>query len=365
VKRFILVLVIVGLASAAGTAGAGQRERPPVDRDHVGAVGWPVWPVDVQHPIRGGFLDPRPTTGGVTLHTGVDISVRDDLPEADHPWLRTHRVYALEGGTVELASDVERRSCTGRLVRVGHFTYAHVDPVGTVAPGEVVNEGDVVGWTCKGNWHVHVTERADTPEGRVVVNPLRPNGRLRPYVDTAPPVVRALEFTRPDDGVWLVIGDVVASLSTGAHVPASRLRGSVEIRASIADRQSFLGWFAARPYLQTELTPYEVRESLRRRSGALVWEHVSFRSDVWRPRGASLAPRYAPGTVQNLPAQACVNLQRRGGCGGESWFSLGGPDGGRTWDTRTVPNGAYELCVIVRDALTNVRRQCRAIRVAN
>jgi len=355
-----------GVWAFAGQASAQHREPPlPIDPDHVGPVGWPVWPVDAQHPIRGGFLDPRPTTDGVMFHNGVDISVRDDEPEPDHPWYRTHRVYALEGGTVEVASDVSRRACTGRLVRVGHFTYSHVDPVGTVEPGEVVQEGDVVGWTCKGNWHVHLTERVDTAEGQVVVNPIRPGGRLRPYVDTAPPIVRSLEFRRPDAGLWLVIGEVVSSVNSAARLDPSRLGGTVEIRTSMGDRQSFAGWFASRPYLDAELAPYEVRETLRRPNGAVMWKHVSFRSDFLRARGAPLAPRYAPGTLQNLPAQTCVAARRAAVCKGENWFSLGGPDGAPAWDTRTVPNGPYELCVTALDALGNAGSRCRAIRVAN
>jgi hypothetical protein len=366
VKRILVLSAALGVWALAGAAGAQLRDPPlPVDPDHVGQIGWPVWPVDEQHPIRGGFLDPRPTTGGVTFHNGVDISVADDDPEPDHPWRRTHRVYALEGGTVEVASDVSRRACTGRLVRVGHFTYAHVDPVGTVEPDQVVDEGDVVGWTCKGNWHVHLTERADTAGGQVVVDPIRPGGRLRPYVDTAPPVVRSLEFRTPDVGLWLVIGDVVSSVTSTAPLDPSRLSGAVEIRSSIGDRQSFAGWFASRPYLSAAVAPYEVRETLQRPNGAVLWDHVSFRADVLRPRGAPLAPRYAPGTLQNLPAQACVTVHRANVCEGENWFSLGGPDGERSWDTRTVPNGPYELCVTALDAFGNAGSRCRAIRIAN
>jgi hypothetical protein len=366
VKQTFAILVAVTIWVLAGAAEAREpRSQLPLDPDHIGPVGWPVWPVDEQHPIRGGFLDPRPTTGGVMLHNGVDISVRDDRPEPDHPWYRTHRVYALEGGTVETAADVERRSCVARLVRVGHFTYSHVDPVGTVEPGQVVREGDVVGWTCKGNWHVHLTERADTSAGQVVVNPLRPGGRLHPYVDTAPPVVRSLKFTTPDDGLWLVIGDVVSSFDSARPVPPTRLTGPVEIRGAIGDRESFQGWFADRPYLNAELAPYEVDEMLRRPDGSVVWNRVSFRSDVLRERGEPLAPRYAPGTRQNLPAQTCVLLHAASACEGENWFSLGGPDGARAWDTRTVRNGPYELCVTALDAAGNAGRRCTAIRIVN
>jgi murein DD-endopeptidase MepM/ murein hydrolase activator NlpD len=362
----VTLLLALAVWTLAGAAAAREPvTQLPSDPDHVGPVGWPVWPVDEQHPVRGGFLDPRPTTDGVMLHSGVDISVRDDRPEPGHPWHRTHRVYALEGGTVETAADVERRSCVGRLVRVGHFTYSHVDPVWTVEPGQVVREGDVIGWTCKGNWHVHLTERMDTPEGSLVVNPIRTGGRLHPYVDTAPPVVRSLKFTTPDDGLWLVLGGAVSSFDSASELAPSALKGLVEIRASIGDRESFEGWFAELPYLRAELAPYEVHVTLRRPGGTLVWNHVSFRNDVLRTRGAPLAPRYAPGTRQNLPAQTCAWLRSATACEGENWFSLGGPDGARAWDTRTAPNGRYELCVTALDAVVNTGGRCAAIRIAN
>ena len=43
--------------------------------------GWPVTPLHRQHPIRGSLDDPRPSG----YHIGLDISVRDDLPEAGAP----------------------------------------------------------------------------------------------------------------------------------------------------------------------------------------------------------------------------------------------------------------------------------------
>jgi hypothetical protein len=49
--------------------------RPYADTFH----GWPVAPVDDQHPVRGSFLDPRL---GQLYHNGIDVSVRDDQPES-------------------------------------------------------------------------------------------------------------------------------------------------------------------------------------------------------------------------------------------------------------------------------------------
>jgi hypothetical protein len=80
--------------------------------------GWPVKPLHRQHPIRGSFLDPRPDPElGAIYHDGVDVAVRDDRPEQGAPAGRTHRVFAIEGGPVFLATP---RGARG-FARVGHF----------------------------------------------------------------------------------------------------------------------------------------------------------------------------------------------------------------------------------------------------
>ena len=136
--------------------------------------GWPVKPLHRQHPIRGSFLDPRPDPElGAIYHDGIDVAVRDDRPEQDAPAGRTHRVFAIEGGPVFLATP---RGARG-FARVGHFGYGHIDPI--VQTGETVAPGQHIGWTCKGDWHVHLSEFVFTSGRPLVVNPLRPGGKLR------------------------------------------------------------------------------------------------------------------------------------------------------------------------------------------
>jgi murein DD-endopeptidase MepM/ murein hydrolase activator NlpD len=134
--------------------------------------GWPVSPQHQQHPVRGTFLDPRPDpTFGAIYHTGVDVAVRDDRPEQGAPAGRTHRVYAIEGGVVEVATEPGVRG----NVRIGHFGYGHVDA--RVKRGDRVRAGQFIGWTTKGSWHVHLTEfHATSDGGTVLLNPLRPAG---------------------------------------------------------------------------------------------------------------------------------------------------------------------------------------------
>ena len=122
--------------------------------------GWPLAPVDEPHPIRGAFIDPRPDPElGAIYHDGVDVAARDDRPERGAPASRTHRVYAIEGGKVVRATPRGERG----LVDIGHFRYEHVDAL--VRVGQQIDPGDVIGWTCRDTWHVHIGE-FDLPAGR-------------------------------------------------------------------------------------------------------------------------------------------------------------------------------------------------------
>ena len=160
--------------------------------------GWPVTPVKRQHPIRGSFLDPRPDRRrGAIYHEGVDIAVRDDRPELGAPRGRTHRVFAIEGGRVREATP---RGIRG-FARIGHFGYGHIEAA--VEPGEMVQPAQFIGWTWQGSWHVHLSEFVFTNDGRrLIVNPLRRGGKLRPYVDRAKPVVHEIRFYAPASPRW-------------------------------------------------------------------------------------------------------------------------------------------------------------------
>ncbi len=125
-----------------------------------GFRGWPVrrTTVSIRSAARSSTRAPIPELGAI-YHTGVDIAVRDDRPERGAPADRTHRVYAIEGGIVEQATPP---GVCGN-VRVGHFGYGHVDA--RVATGERVNAGQLLGWTCHGWWHLHLSEWLGAGDG--------------------------------------------------------------------------------------------------------------------------------------------------------------------------------------------------------
>jgi hypothetical protein len=321
--------------------------------------GWPVRPHDRQHPIRGSFLDPRPDPNlGAVYHDGVDIGVRDDRPESGAPRGRTHRVYAIEGGRVTAATGPGVRG----LVDAGHFRYEHVEAL--VHVGDTVQPGQLIGWTWFDSWHVHLGEFVFAPDGRrLLVNPLRRGGKLHPYVDTEPPAIEEIRFYAPATPSWARRpGTTVALLpQAGRRLDKTRLAGIVDVRVRLNDPQSFIGWFADLPWLAAPHHPHRVELTLVQRStGRVVLRRDAFRSEqmIDLPAGQ----HYAPGTDQNLPANACMQRHRTMRCDGVYWFRLVPRP---YWDTRQLPNGRYRLRVLAWDVAGNEAEANTEVTLAN
>jgi hypothetical protein len=364
-RRFSASVTLAAALLVLAGAASAQRQPTPV-----GSLddwrSWPVASIFSQHPVRGGFLDPRPGAGGRGVyHTGVDISVRDDRPEKGHPLNRTHRVYAIQGGTVSIPSDEASRSCIGRIVRVGHFTYSHVDPIGTVQAGDRIWPGQMIGWTCYHHWHLHLSETRTVNGLQVYVNPLRPGGRLGPYRDTAPPIIHAIRFTSPADANWEVQDGAVFSFSPTATMQSSSLHDVVDAEAWVGDPQSYTGWMDGRlKLLRTEISPYQVKFVLRRHLGPPLRSRVVVRADQLAPDTPLFGQSYAPGTKQSLPVYDC-RTEQPVACAGRYWYHLGFSASNPYWDTTQLANGGYELCVTAKDIAGNRTSKCVPIGVRN
>jgi len=59
---------------------------------------------------------------------------------------------------------------------------------------------------------------------------------------------------------------------------------------------------------------------------------------------------YAPGTEQNLPANACMQMHATVRCDGIYWFRLFPKP---YWNTTTLANGRYRLRILAWDAAGN------------
>jgi hypothetical protein len=320
--------------------------------------GWPILPLHRQHPIRGSFLDPRAHDQlGAVYHDGVDIAVRDDRPDRAAPAGRTHRVHAVEGGRVTRATP---RGVRG-LIDIAHFRYEHVDAL--VRVGELVQPGQQIAWAWNGDWHVHLGELLDLPDGRrEFVNPLRRGGKLAPYVDTARPAVEEVRFYTPAAPPWGRRPVNVARYpQAGRRLNKARLSGTVDVRARIADPQSFIGWFKDKPWLAAPHHPYRVAVSLAQHgTGRVFRDEDVFRSEqmLQLPAGQ----HYAPGTEQNLSAGGCLRRHASLRCPGVYWFRLFP----RPYlDTRQLPNGRYRISIRVWDVAGNSRVDNTDITVRN
>jgi hypothetical protein len=382
IVRCVLVALGLGLAVAQGAAtgspvatAVGQAPGALTHTYTYGDAwrGWPVTPAHAQHPIRGSLDDPRPSG----YHIGLDISVRDDLPEPGAPANRTHRVRAIEGGTVSVAANVASVGCVNRIVRVGHFAYWHVDPVGTVTPGQVILPGQHIGWTCRGLWHVHLSEWVEVGGVRTWVDPLHAGGKLAPFTDSAPPAIRSIRFFRPAATVWQQEGAVLVAPPRGVPLSTGALHGLVDVRAEIDDPQSFRGWFVGQHAgLYAPHHPYRVRVTLRRGgpAGKVLLDRDVFRGDRVLGEGEEVtlvepslafAGHFAPGTRQNLGAKRCVELAPAP-CAGRTVVRLfAGPGGRRFWNTTLLANGRYRLTVRAWDRRGNVATRSVAVVVSN
>ena len=327
------------------------------------STGWPVAPVHAQHPVRGSFLDPRgiDDTGRSGYHFGVDVSVDDQHPEQRAPTGFSHRVYAIESGTVDQPSGNLTRPCLDRRLEVGHFDYWHVSTI--VRQGDHIQAGQQIGWSCLGVWHVHVSEWQSYRGVRVWVNPLHKGGRLGPYTDTAAPVVRALTFHTPPAGAWMPTKSL-AQPDTSTVMQPSALHGLVELRAKIDDPQSFLGFLARNPAWPTQFTPYRVTVTIRRSAtGVRVMNRTSFQADQL-PQTPYIV-HYAPGTIEDENMPECVGPPAHTHCTGTTWLRPFSRFKHEYWDTRTVTNGLYLLTVRAYDVAGNLGSRTVTVVVGN
>ena len=367
----LLLVVAAVLASAAVSSAAGTRPgandsgkfaptpNGPLYAGVPGALpanfhdayndtyhGWPIRPLHSEHPIRGSFLDPRgkDDTGLSGYHFGIDISVDDHYPEAGASRLFSHRVYAAASGVASVRANTFTARCFNRRVEIGHFAYWHVSPI--VTAHQHVRAGQQIGWSCRGAWHIHLSEWQRFRGKRVWVNPLSRGGPLTPYTDTARPVITKLAFFTPPSRPWMPTRSL-ASPDSSLPLPSNDLHGRVELRANIGDPQSFLGFLARRPAWPTAFTPYRVAVRIQNRNGQVLMDRVSFQADQM-PQTPYVI-HYAPRTIEDDNMKECVGPPALPRCAGTYWFRPFSRFREEYWNTKAVPNGNYRVTVTAFD----------------
>jgi Peptidase family M23 len=181
-----LFVVPATQVAAAGTSSACARPSRPF------AYHWPIKPFETQHPVRGGFGDPRIVsltqpfgwtgphqTSAYSFHNGIDIGAAPGTPV--YPVVSGRVVRATEGQIVVRTDD-------GRS-----FQYYHLWRAPAVQKARcVVARRTVLGWITEKRGHLHLAEI----DGSVVHNPLD-RGHLEPYHDRTRPAATELYL---DDG---------------------------------------------------------------------------------------------------------------------------------------------------------------------
>lgn len=307
----------------ATTTRCGRHRRSPRDYE------WPVKPFDVQHPIRGGFGDPRTISGerfgqddsgdpGVySFHNGIDISAKAGTP-----------VYPVVTGRVKSVGPDEVR------VRSRHhreFQYFHIRPVVHVKQ-RVFARRTVIGFVKMPYRHVHLTE----VDHWRVVNPLI---HLRPYMDHTIPIVHALTVTQPN-GTAIAPGGVSGPVTLTARaddLPAMPVPGA---------------WNGF------PLAPAVVRASLVSQTGRTVWRRVVADFTRREPTRRHFWEVYAAGTYQNFPVFDNHYYWRRPGR--YVFLLTRGP-----LDTTRFPNGSYTVRVAATDECGNTGTLTEPIRISN
>jgi hypothetical protein len=314
--RLLLLIACFALALAA-SAGAS-------------AFPWPIKPFNKQHPIRANFGDPRTRflntmltdglqgPGTFLFHNGIDIAAPDGTP-----------VYPVISGKVRYIDD---SAISVRTKGHGVFQYFHI--IATVRNGEHVIAGrTILGYVMRAYGHVHLS----WIRGGRVWNPLA-RGGIAPYRDRTVPQVRAINV-RPA-GSLLSFDETVC--------------GMVSIVAAADDTAPMAvpGVFANFP-----LAPAFMTWSLARVGGSTYVRDVAaadFRTTV--PAAHSFWNIYARGSYQNAPRFS----NRQYFMAGRFLYNLA-----NLVDTRSYPNGLYEVTVQVSDMRGNSSEAALQFKIEN
>lgn len=262
------------------------------------AAYWPIYPHDGPHPIRSSVLDPRDTRPGSAeafqFHKGVDIVTDDDECDPAAPPGRCQLVRSVAPGKTWFRYPRRDFRCNEQ-VRIGRFTYSHVDT--TIRVGQHVRKGQRVGWTCRGTWHLHFSERA-APRSSRFYNPVRPGGVLSNFYEADTVAPRIMDGRWADGELWVRIED---------PVPAHRM--------SVEEAQAAEMMVLRIPgSVYSPFPPYTIRVN-----GVL-------RLSSWAVDGnGSFYELFAPPTTASPRVSWCAERKHEQHCYGEFWFRLGSP----------------------------------------
>jgi murein DD-endopeptidase MepM/ murein hydrolase activator NlpD len=258
--------------------------------------------------------------GAFSFHFGVDIAAEDGT-----------RVYPVVSGTVsKVTTDwVGVDTGGGR-----GFQYWHIKAA--VKTGDqVVARRTVLGTILPSSGHVHLSElQQGSP-----INPLAA-GHLTPYDDRTDPEIEAITFRTPG----------------GVDVLPNFLRGQVQLIAEAYDTPAVAvpGNWQGMPVAPSRLT-WRI-ENLAGKVIVAEQIAVDFRETI--PPNKQFWRYYARGTYQNCCVFGPHYSFRQPGC---FLFKLTR----QPFDTKTIPDGVYDLVVTATDIRGNAGSRRRRFTVHN
>jgi murein DD-endopeptidase MepM/ murein hydrolase activator NlpD len=272
-----------------------------------GAYSWPLRPFYKAHVIRGYFNDPRKVGATTSFHFGVDIVAADHEP-----------VYAVEAGRARV-----RTTSVSVIARGRTLSYWHIHPA--VRNGQHVSFHQVVGYIEPGMEHLHLAEFRNGS----YINPLRIGG-LAPFIDDVVPRVPTITF-----------------YLDGRPIPVAEVRGIVDLTTDAHDLPPLP--LPPPEWAQTRLAPALIRWRIVQGHAQIrPWQtSVDFRTFLIPSTLFTFV--YAPGTYQNRPNRP-----------GRYEYYLA-----RNFDTRTLPNGLYNVEVEAWDTQENIGRASYAFLIRN
>jgi hypothetical protein len=276
--NFILGMLIGLAAFSAGLVGQAYAGTTST---------WPITRTGLQQPIRAGFLDLRATATGLVWHSGVDIVVQSDQCYPTAPAGGCRKVYAVTKGHVWKRYGKSDGFCG--MLRIGHFGYGHI--MSRVRHGAAIRVGQFIGWSCRAEWHVHVSEFAVEPCKTGALD-----DQSWPVCDRIDPLRRGAALSDPGD----VTGPTITPIFEDGYLDAN-----------IEDARA-PGWLVgAYARLYNDLPPARVDVN-----GVTL---VSTSMNPMPPVAAVMAPE----AYRNVAAPLCGADAAEASCAGESIFRLG------------------------------------------
>jgi hypothetical protein len=212
---------------------------------------------------------------------------------------------------------------------------------------------------------VHLSEWALVNGQRTWVNPLHAGGKLRPYVDTSSPAIRAVYAYGPPAAWWSprTGGELVAADGAPA-LSLHDLHGTVDLRAWIDDSQGNEAQIDLDRRLAADISPYRIGVRIRRpEDGAIVWQRDAWRSDLLLTGRQRLYAHFA--AHARPPRSDYVCGMAANACAGRLFYHLLVSDDRYLWDTHSVRDGVYELTIRAYDVSGNVGERTLPLTVRN